>query len=56
MPVEIQAHTLGDRLTMHVRIVGWRGFAVRLALVRVLLRLVAWVAPFRVEIDASEAP
>ena len=54
MRAELQARELSDLLTVHVRIVGWRGVAVRLRLVLWLLALVAWVAPFRVDVARAE--
>ncbi len=50
MKAEIDASDLCKEITMQVNVRGLRRFRFRMFIVVALLRVVAWVAPFGVEI------
>jgi predicted nucleic acid-binding Zn ribbon protein len=51
MKAEINASNLCKEITMQVSVRGLRRFRIRMTIVMVLLRVIAWIAPFGVEIN-----
>lgn len=46
----IEAGELGRNMVLEVHITGMRQFRFRLGLVRILLRIVSWIAPINVDV------
>lgn len=54
-PLEVDIGKIAEgTLTMTVKIVGARRFRIRLFVALQLLRLVAWIAPFKVEAEIEQ--